>query len=89
MCKAMMSRGMGPEMMEDTISIRQLLMQHEKIDRSVENLENGIRTRTVSDDPQIAAAIRTHVRQIKDRMEEKKPIRQMGSVFQELFENAE
>ena len=89
MRKAMMSRGMGPEMMEDMMSIRQLLMQHEKIDRRVENLENGVRTRTVTDDPQIAAAIRTHVRQMKDRMEEKKPIRQMDPVFRELFENAE
>ncbi|RDV17078.1 hypothetical protein DXT99_00745 [Pontibacter diazotrophicus] len=89
MRKAMMSRGMGPEMMEDMRPIRQLLMQHEKIDRRVENLENGVRTRTVSDDPQIATAIRAHVRQMKDRMEEKKPIRQMDPVFRELFENAE
>ena len=89
MRKAMMSRGMGPEMMEDMRPIHQLLMQHEKIDRRVENLENGVRTRTVSDDPQIATAIRTHVRQMKDRMEEKKPIRQMDPVFRELFENAE
>lgn len=89
MRKAMMSKGMGPEMMEDMISIRQLLMQHEKIDRQVENLENGVKTITVSDDPQIVAAIRKHVRQMKGRMEEKKPIRQMDPVFRELFENAE
>ncbi|GAA4429514.1 hypothetical protein GCM10023188_14960 [Pontibacter saemangeumensis] len=76
---------MDPEAQQDMMDIRQLLMQHEKISRRVENLENGVKTRTVSDGPQIAAAIRTHVRQMNDRMKENKPIRQMEPVFRELL----
>lgn len=89
MRKAMMSRGMGPEMMEDMGVIRSMLMNHEKIERRVENLENGVRTRTESDDPEVAAAIQTHVRQMKERVEEKKPIRQMDPLFREIFEHAD
>jgi uncharacterized protein YdcH (DUF465 family) len=87
--KAMMSKGMGPEMMEDMMAIRKLLMQHEKINRRVENLENGVKTWTTSDDPEIAAAIQKHVRQMKERMKENKPIRQMDPVFHEIFDNAD
>lgn len=88
MREAMMSRGMDPEMMEDMKAIRKLLMNHEKIDRRVENLKNGVKTWTTSEDPEIAAAIQTHVRQMKERMEEKKLIRHMDPLFLELFDNA-
>ena len=89
MRKAMMSRGMGPEMMRDMRVIRSMLMHHEQIERQVENLENGVKTWTTSDDPEIASAIRTHVRQMKERMENQQPIRQMDPVFRELFEHAD
>lgn len=89
MRKAMMSEGMGPEMMEDMMAIRKLLMQHKKLNRRVENLENGVKTWTTSEDPEIAAAIQKHVRQMKARTEEHQPIRQMDPLFRELFENAD
>lgn len=89
MRQAMMSRGMGPEMMEDMRPIRSMLMNHEQIERRVENLENGVQTWTTSNDPAIASAIRTHVRQMKERMEEAKPIRQMDPLFRELFRHAD
>ena len=89
MHKAMMSRGMGPEMMEDMMAIHQLLMQHEKISRRVENLGNGVKTWTTSEDPEIAAAIQKHVRQMHERIKEKKPIRQMDPLFREIFKHAD
>lgn len=89
MQQAMMSRGMGPEMMEDMMAIRKLLMQHEKISRRVENRENGVKTWTTSEDPEIASAIQKHVRQMKERMEEQQPIRQMDPVFREIFDHAD
>lgn len=89
MREAMMSRGMGPEMMEDMMAIRKLLMQHEKINRQVENLDNGVKTWTTSEDPEIAAAIQKHVRQMHERIKENKPIRQMDPLFREIFDNAE
>lgn len=89
MHKAMMSKGMGPEMMDDMRVIRSMLMQHEKIDRKVENLENGVRTITTSDDPEVVAAIQKHVRQMHERLKEDKPIRQMDPLFREIFEHAD
>ena len=89
MRKAMMSEGMGPAMMRDMRVIRTMLMNHENIDRRVENLENGVKTWTTSDDPDIASAIQTHVRQMKERMEENKPIRQMDPVFREIFDHTD
>lgn len=91
MHKAMMSgdMDMDSEMMEDMRVIRSLLMNHDKIERRVENLENGVRTRTTSDDPDLVSAIQTHVRQMKERMEEERPIRQMDPVFREIFDHAD
>jgi hypothetical protein len=89
MHKAMMSGDMGPDMMEDMKAIRELLMNHEQIDRRVENLDNGVKTWTTSDDPEIAAAIQKHVRQMEDRMKEGNPIRRMDPVFREIFKHAD
>ena len=88
MHRAMMSEGMGSGMIEDMQMIRKMLMNHEKIDRQVENLKNGVKTRTTSSDPEISAAIQVHVRQMHERIKEKKPIRQMDPLFREIFENA-
>lgn len=89
MRKAMMSEGMGPEMMDDMMTIHELLVQHRKINRRVEDLENGVKTWTTSDDPELVASIRKHVRQMKERMEKGNPIRQMDPLFRELFEHAD
>lgn len=84
----MMSREgmMGPEMMQDMRTIRGLLTSHERIERSVEDIPNGVRTVTTSDDPEVAQLIRNHVRQMKARYERDQPIRMMDPVFRELFE---
>ncbi len=89
MHQAMMSEDMGPEMMEDMRPIHQMLMNHEQIERRVEDLDNGVKTWTTSENPEIASAIQKHVRQMKERIEEKKPIRQMDPLFRELFEHAD
>lgn len=89
MHRAMMSGEMGPEMMDDMRTIRKMLQNHEKISRQVEELDNGVKTRTTSNDPEIAAAIQRHVRQMKRRMESREPIRQMDPLFRELFRYAD
>lgn len=84
----MMQRMMSdPEMMRDMMVIHSLLMNHQRIERQVEEIPGGVRTETVSEDPEIAQAIRTHVRQMKDRMQKGNPIRMMDPVFRELFRN--
>lgn len=72
-----MGRGMGghaagpdaaePGEMQD---IRAMFMDNGAIRRSVENLPNGIRTVTESDDPRMAEVIRRHVAEMGQRVEE-------------------
>ena len=78
---------MGEGMMEDMGSIRRLLANHEKVERRVEDIPNGVRTVTTSDDPEVAALIRRHVRQMDARYDRDQPIRMMDPVFRELFQN--
>jgi len=69
--------GMGPGMMgagHDAATMAQLrdihalLANHDRIKRTVTNLPDGIRTVTESDDPQIAALIKTHVAEMGERV---------------------
>ena len=85
----MMSRGMDARMMRDMPVIHDLLVAHERIERRVEEIPEGIRAVTWSDDEEVATLIRTHVRQMKARVEDGDPIRQMDPVFQEIFEHHE
>ncbi len=48
--------------------IHALLANHDKIKRTVTNLPDGIRTVTESDDPKIAALIKTHVAEMGQRV---------------------
>jgi hypothetical protein len=77
-----MHRGMGPGMMHggmmgmghDSATMAQmrvihtLFVNHDRIKRTVTKLPNGIRTVTESDDPQIAALLKTHVDDIMKRV---------------------
>lgn len=81
----MMRGGMMGGGMEDMRSIRGLLANHQSIERTVEDLPNGVRTVTTSDDPRVVELIRTHVRQMDARFERDQPIRNMDPLFRELF----
>jgi hypothetical protein len=67
--------GMGPGMMDRDSALmgemqvfHALLVNHDRIRRTVTNLTNGIRTVTESDDPQIAKLIRDHVGSMGQRV---------------------
>jgi uncharacterized protein len=66
-----------------------LLENHKKIQRTVTHLENGVETLTESDDPQVAAKIKEHVRWMKWRIEETRPIRMRDPLFAELFRHTD
>ena len=78
---------MGPGMREDMQVIHRLLRGHGEIERHVENIADGIRSRTTSEDPHLADLLRTHVQQMKERVERGDPIRRMDPVFREIFEH--
>jgi hypothetical protein len=75
--------GMG--MRRDGPTIHSLLADHEKVKRTVEEIPDGIRSVTTSDEPEVAALIRKHVWQMKDRLERGEPIRMMDPLFREVF----
>ena len=90
MMGGMMNDGMGGMMggsMKEMRVIRDLLSNHTQIQRSVEDIPNGVQTVTTSQDPNVTALIREHVWQMKERIEQGRPIRQMDPLFREVFKN--
>jgi len=66
-----------------------LLSDHEKIRRVVEDIEGGVATTTVSDDPEVTALLRKHVRQMKGRVENGEGLRHWDPLFVEIFKHHE
>jgi len=84
----MMGDGMmDAAMMPDMRVIHDLLTRHDKIRRDVEDIDGGIRSRTTSDDPQLADLIRSHVQAMRARIEDNRPIRHGDPLFREIFEH--
>lgn len=84
----MMSGGaMDSRMMRDMRVIRDLLADHGEIRRRVDDIPGGIRSVTTSADRQLAELIRTHVRQMKERVERGDVVRPMDPLFQEIFDH--
>ena len=67
-------------------AIDELFAHHQAIERHVEPLPNGVLTTTTSDEPQVAEALRLHVRQMKQRLVSGRPMRRGDPLFRELFE---
>ena len=84
-------RGMGQGMRPDEAhrTIHALLADHDAIERRVVDRPDGVETWTESDDPEVAARIRTHVREMKERLEDGQPIRRWDPLFAEIFEHAD
>ncbi len=78
---------MDGQMMADMPAIHDLLVRHDAIRRQVDDLPDGIRARTTSDDPPVAQLIQTHVQQMKARIDAGRLIRQMDPLFREIFEH--
>ena len=66
-------------------AFHELLTEHAKVKRTVQEIPGGVVTVTTSDDPAVAATIRTHVRQMKERVEAGLPLRMWDPLFAELF----
>jgi hypothetical protein len=66
-----------------------LLANHDKITRTVTQLENGVSTVTESSDPQIAAKIQEHVASMYQRVEDGRPLRMWDDLYREIFRHAD
>ena len=76
---------MGEGQGDDLPTAHQLMMQHDKVKRTVKQLTNGVETLTESDDADIAAKIKEHVPAMYKRLKENQPVRQGDPLFRELF----
>ena len=74
-------RGM-PQAMAPTHA---LLDQHQLVQRNVKEIPGGVETTTTSSTPAVATLIRTHTKQMKERLESGQPIRMWDPLFVELF----
>ncbi len=78
----------GPNGMRQARDVfHKLLSEHKLIKRTVEDIPGGVRTVTTSEDPQIAALIQLHVRQMVSRFEAGMPVRKWDPVFAELHKH--
>jgi len=66
-----------------------LLDHREQVTREVTEIPGGVKTVTESDDAAVATKIREHVRRMKARLEEGRPIRMRDPLFAEIFRNAD
>ena len=91
-----MMRGMGPmagNMQHDDATfadmrlVHELLVNNDRIKRTVTNLPNGIRTVTESEDPQVAQAIKAHVASMTQRLSTGQEFNMFSNTLPTLFEN--
>lgn len=76
--------GMG---MQAHTAIEALFANHQKIERRIEEIPNGVRTFTTSSDPEVTRQLRLHLAQMKTRLEAGLPMRRFDPLFRELFAN--
>jgi hypothetical protein len=67
--------------------VHEMLAGHDKIKRSVENLPDGIRTVTESEDPQVARALKAHVASMEQRLKEGRIFNLFSPTLPVLFDN--
>jgi hypothetical protein len=74
---------------EDHAVIHSLMAAHKSIERKVTEIPNGVRTDTVSKDPDVAKTLKVHVDQMKARVASGQPIRMFDPLFREIFSHHE
>ena len=74
---------------EDHEVFQSLLQNHAKITRKVTERKDGVETLTESDDPEIAAKIKEHVKWMEYRIEKTHPIRMRDPLFAEIFRHTD
>lgn len=86
-------RGRGqsgdPRFNDDSKWFHFLVDNRVKIRRTIERLPHGVETVTKSDDPEVAAGIRTHVAAMHARVKEGRGIHLRDPLFREVFRHAD
>lgn len=77
----------GPIDPEHNRLIQMLAANHNAIERFHEITTDGYRARTTSKDPELAAALKSHVHYMKARLDAGLPVRQWDPAFREVFQH--
>ena len=72
---------------DDMRLVHAMLLDHDKIKRTVTNLPDGIRTVTESEDPRVTRAIKSHVASMGKRLGEGRIFNLFSPTLPVLFEN--
>ena len=72
---------------EDMQLVHNLVLDHDRIKRTVTNLRDGIRTVTESDDPQTAQVLKAHVASMEKRLNEGREFNLFSPTIPVLFRN--
>jgi hypothetical protein len=67
--------------------VRDLILNHDQIKRTVTNLPDGIKTVTESDDPQVAQVLKAHVASMEKRLGEGREFNLFSPTIPVLFQN--
>lgn len=78
---AVFAADMGP--------VHEMLLSHDRIQRTVMNLPDGIKTVTESDDPKVAQLIKGHVASMERRLVEGREFNMFSPTLPVLFDNKE
>lgn len=66
-----------------------LVSGHEQLERTVEEIPNGVRTVTTTGDPDLLIALRSHVREMSSLLDEGGHVRRWDPLFAEIFEHGD
>ncbi len=67
--------------------VHDLILNHDRIKRTVTNLPDGIKTVTESDDSQVAQAVKAHVASMEKRLNEGREFNLFSPTIPVLFQN--
>jgi hypothetical protein len=83
-----MGMGSGGPGQADHMGFHYLLAHRRQIRRTVAQRPDGVETVTESDDTAVSEGIRTHVRAMKARLEDGRPIHARDPLFAAIFQHA-
>lgn len=66
-----------------------LVTNHDRLERKVKDIPNGVQTLTTTDDPELLEPLREHVREMSAMLEGGGHLRKWDPLFAEIFENGE
>ncbi|MBO1924783.1 hypothetical protein [Thiomicrorhabdus sp. 6S3-12] len=79
-------RGTDAEHLKDQALFKELLEEHQQLQRQTIKLENGIKAQTTSENPHLAKVLQKHVVGMEKRFSKGRAIRSWDPLFAALFE---